>query len=388
MGFLVISNELLLAAEFGEIDKVKALLGKDGININQTNKSGCTPLFLAAARGHKEVVEALLGATGINVNHVDRYGFTPLLIAAHNGHNEVVEALLGKVGININQANSRGETPLLIAAHKGRKEVVEALLGKDGININHADHKGQTPLIFAAHNGHNEVVEALLGKDGIDINHASNGHEITPLLIAAHNGHNEVVEALLGKDGIDINQANKSGYTPLLIAADRGHNEVVEVLLEGGADYRSALSLAENKRLLNIHLNLRKSWHKLISEKLTDNPGYKSQYAMLEELISKCPVTMEVLYDPVSLFPSGHTVERSSWEGIRANNGLCPITRSKVTEVAANHDLRNINEKIWGKVEDLYMKMISDTSLHDASVFASRKRPRPVESLEPAKKTK
>ncbi len=354
MGFLVISNELLLAAEFGEIDKVKALLGKDGININQTNKSGCTPLFLAAARGHKEVVEALLGATGINVNHVDRYGFTPLLIAAHNGHNEVVEALLGKVGININQANSRGETPLLIAAHKGRKE----------------------------------VVEALLGKDGIDINHASNGHEITPLLIAAHNGHNEVVEALLGKDGIDINQANKSGYTPLLIAADRGHNEVVEVLLEGGADYRSALSLAENKRLLNIHLNLRKSWHKLISEKLTDNPGYKSQYAMLEELISKCPVTMEVLYDPVSLFPSGHTVERSSWEGIRANNGLCPITRSKVTEVAANHDLRNINEKIWGKVEDLYMKMISDTSLHDASVFASRKRPRPVESLEPAKKTK
>ena len=54
--------------------------------------------------GHAEVVSLLLGKEGVDVNQVNDDGATPLYIASWEGHAEVVSLLLGKEGVDVNQA--------------------------------------------------------------------------------------------------------------------------------------------------------------------------------------------------------------------------------------------------------------------------------------------
>ena len=69
---------------------VEVLLRKDGIEVNQPDKDGFTPLYMAALKGHEEVVSLLLGYEGNTVNQAENDGDTPLIMAAFNGHVKVV----------------------------------------------------------------------------------------------------------------------------------------------------------------------------------------------------------------------------------------------------------------------------------------------------------
>ena len=192
----------------------------------------------ACLRGQYEVVLQLLRA-GVDVNEEDFYGRTPLWSACHNGHLKVVKLLLKQREIDINHMCNFGRTPLLIACWKGHLEIVTELL-ENGANVNQADKDGVTPLTTACGNGRVEVVKELLKQPGIKVNQA-NEYGSTPLYIACEEGHEQVVKALLSMDGIDINQATKGGFTPLYVACHWGHLEVVKLLLRAGADpYRAA----------------------------------------------------------------------------------------------------------------------------------------------------
>ena len=54
-------NQLQIAAENGELNRVRALL-EEGVDVNARSKTGHTALILAANGGHLEVVKALLNA--------------------------------------------------------------------------------------------------------------------------------------------------------------------------------------------------------------------------------------------------------------------------------------------------------------------------------------
>ena len=55
----------------GHLDVVNALLSTDGIEINQAEKDGATPLSIACGKGHLEVVNALLSTDGIEINQAE-----------------------------------------------------------------------------------------------------------------------------------------------------------------------------------------------------------------------------------------------------------------------------------------------------------------------------
>ena len=93
-------------------------------------------------RGHAEVVSMLLAKQGVDVNQADDDGCTPLYIASQEGHAEVVSMLLAKQGVNVNQATEDGCTPLFIASQKGHAEVVSMLLAKQGVDVNQAMNDG------------------------------------------------------------------------------------------------------------------------------------------------------------------------------------------------------------------------------------------------------
>lgn len=136
-----------------------ALMAKN-INPNQTQKGAETPLMLAALYGNLEMVNALLEIQDVNPNGVNAAGATPLLSATYSGHVETVKALLRVPGINPNLMTKNGDTPLLLAVKNNNVAIVRALL------VVNADptlglKDGDTPLTIAKQNGHEEIVALL-----------------------------------------------------------------------------------------------------------------------------------------------------------------------------------------------------------------------------------
>ena len=84
--------------------------------------------FVAAVRVAGEM-------EGVDVNQADGNGTTPLSIAAFNGHANVVQLLLEAKGMDVNQTNNWGETAIFYAAQKGHLDVLQVLLGAQRIEI-------------------------------------------------------------------------------------------------------------------------------------------------------------------------------------------------------------------------------------------------------------
>ena len=57
---------------------VKAMLSRDGIDVNQAEWRGITPLHVACIKGHVEVVKTLLSGHDVDVNQGRKNGQSPL----------------------------------------------------------------------------------------------------------------------------------------------------------------------------------------------------------------------------------------------------------------------------------------------------------------------
>ena len=119
-------NDILAAAESGNIQGVMTILVKGVHPDSCTGLNGYRPLHYAVSRGHINIAERLLffGAT-IDVATDD--GETPLMLASHKGYHNIVEMLLDK-GASADARNNFGETPLFYASRRGFPTVVRLLL--------------------------------------------------------------------------------------------------------------------------------------------------------------------------------------------------------------------------------------------------------------------
>jgi hypothetical protein len=85
---------LMLAARFGHINTVNALVKRHNVDVDAVDGEGRTALMIAAANGHTDTVRALAVTHNANVDVVDQYGKTALKIAEEEGHTDTVDALL------------------------------------------------------------------------------------------------------------------------------------------------------------------------------------------------------------------------------------------------------------------------------------------------------
>jgi ankyrin repeat protein/L-ascorbate metabolism protein UlaG (beta-lactamase superfamily) len=191
-----------LAAQTGDIAKIKHLVEGSRDVLNEKNSAGALPLHTAAGAGEKLAVETLLS-----------------------------------LGAEIDAPDAQNATALHAAASAGKGDVVDFLLAK-GADLRAIDANGMTVLHFATYNGHTDLAERLIGL-GIDVN-ARKTNASTPLHGAALGGFVETVRMLLAK-GADPNIANVNGFTPLLTAASAGRTDVAEVLIAAGADIAAKL---------------------------------------------------------------------------------------------------------------------------------------------------
>lgn len=157
---------LFNAARGGNFEIFKMLLEK-GAPTNVIDKNGEGLLHWAVWRNEK-IVEILLNK-GMDPNQKNKLGITPLHEAANASLEHVkIVGLLLKHGADPNSKDNNGKTPLFYAVDRGREGIV-SMLFKAGADPNARDRWGMTPLHVVTKNlGRPEILKMLLVQ-GADI---------------------------------------------------------------------------------------------------------------------------------------------------------------------------------------------------------------------------
>lgn len=127
-----LGQELLAAAEAGEVGRVKSVLSS-GAKVNVVEDS-----------------EIMYGRC-----------WTPLIHAAYLGHTETVIVLI-QAGADVNATGKKWQTSLMYAAEQGHLETVQALVEAKA-DINATDKDGWRALEYAEYGKHPEIVVFLRG---------------------------------------------------------------------------------------------------------------------------------------------------------------------------------------------------------------------------------
>ena len=275
---------LHLAAESGDVDKVRELLQSGEYNVNCTDSNGRTPLHYACAKGHLDMVKVLISDFNADVLFKDINGCIPLIDAALNGWEHVVLTLLneyhcpsniksknnktllhwackgGNVSLvqtlirdhkaDINARDDNNNTPLHVAALGGKKEVALFLINEVGCDINVKGYKGRSLLHSACIGGDVSLVQTLIRDHKADINVRDNQND-TPLNVAAFCGKKEVTLFLINEMGCDINVKGKFGRSLLHDACNGGNVSLVQTLIR---DHKADINARDDENNTPLHV--------------------------------------------------------------------------------------------------------------------------------------
>jgi len=170
-----------------DIDIMELLLTKEGININDTNGEGLTPLFQSVRCGHQEVVEFLLPKVPATLEQTDTQQqteddveekvfelFTALMqLASEEIHRDVATYLLRQLQDVCKHPENGGlpDNQLVIEmVRKSHHELVPCILRWQPEDANVRDSEGCTALHYAVEMGQITMVRALLLEKGWRVN--------------------------------------------------------------------------------------------------------------------------------------------------------------------------------------------------------------------------
>ncbi|KAI1086367.1 ankyrin repeat-containing domain protein [Rostrohypoxylon terebratum] len=234
------STPILLAAEMGKIESIKALVGK-GASFQHANNSGITALHRAAYSDFPECVRFLLDE-GADPNYANDWGYTPLGLAVTSGYVRCVKEFLeyrarheDKPGIvDFTVKNNDGLCILGQAAEDNQDDVIEVLL----------EAMEETEIRLALHNvvmnGSSEILSYLLEKTKEGDSYRLDNERYGSLLGAAvAKQKNNIVEALLEFESIQIDQVDKDRRTPLMYAVMLEDSVLIGKLLDRKANPNS-----------------------------------------------------------------------------------------------------------------------------------------------------
>lgn len=250
-------NTLLhILTKIHEIDTLKILLNKSGINVNAVNKDGDTALNQALKLNpiSYEIIQALLDAEGVDVNIPDNDGNTPLHNAVMCGNVNIIEQLSEKGHIDPDNSN-----------------IIKRLLEKDDIDIYAVNKDGITSF-------------ALIGQT-----------ELLSLFIKRFQ-----------KDGIKLkffNQGINTSNTCVTTKRDRCHAitdwHILQKLIKSHAVTSIDLSNSQidYKSLLELINNLKIDWH-VTEIKLNENICTSIILSRINEILNRNQ-KIDVLYSTI-----------------------------------------------------------------------------------------
>lgn len=227
------SEMLSNAARTGDLKRIESLISA-GVNLNEPNQYGCTPLSYAALFNRDQVAALLLAnKADPNLRAESRSRSTecpktPLQIAASMGNLRMASMLIA-AGANVRAITRSGRTALHFAAVGSHLDMIRLLLGK-GADVEARDNEGSSALDDAVWRGHLEAVAILLA-NGAPLNEPEAKTGATPINEAAYRNQLPLAAYLL-QFHPDLHMPDKRGYTPLENAIRMGNEQVAMLLLE------------------------------------------------------------------------------------------------------------------------------------------------------------
>lgn len=297
-------SPLVIAANVGDVEAMKALLSA-GADINaQSLGQKTSPLMAAVGSGSEEALELMLKQSGIEVDAKNVDGTTALLYAAFRGEVGMVKKLIA-AGAAFDAKNNSGMSPLALAARNGHAKALKDLYDLDPSQLDALDDYNYTPMLRAcASKNSNETVKALLdlaphprallsahGKDGmtpmlyaaklgdaelIEKFSALGAYAMekddvgqTAVSLAAQFGHVNAIKALHRHNAASIDARDDFNYTPLMHAAFNNQSEAVKTLLDLGAsqtnatfnEFRAAMSNTARENIRSAGMSYTGNWH-------------------------------------------------------------------------------------------------------------------------------
>ncbi|MDR3204188.1 MAG: ankyrin repeat domain-containing protein [Deltaproteobacteria bacterium] len=131
-----------------------------GANAKVKDQTGSTALFTACLSNTKLDTLRTLLSLGLNVNEVNDEGVTPLMAAAANPEISVTRYLLIE-GADPNLREKRGRTALMLAAALNPNPMVLRILLECGADPLIKDSNNQTALYFASQNLNSDMLQVL-----------------------------------------------------------------------------------------------------------------------------------------------------------------------------------------------------------------------------------
>lgn len=295
------------AACQGLVDKVRALVEEEFVDVNITSASGETPLIEAVQANRLDMVKYLISIPWCDLSIRNSNGDLPLLIANDDQDidTEIVTMLINSMqgnpkinesnhlihyaaefgvmpklqslidaGVDINMKGEEGKTPLMLALENKAYDAAQAFLshpncqvdieddeGKTAlfygaVNIElgklilskmkayHQDKYGRTTMHFAASFGATELMAKFV-EQGFTPNCIDQNQD-TPLHYAVLGNQSEVVKFLLAQPGIKDEAENKFGLTPYQLAKAFKFKEIMK-LLRPDLDLESLSSSSESE---------------------------------------------------------------------------------------------------------------------------------------------
>lgn len=176
-------------------------------------------LTRAAAIGDSAKAKEVL-AGGVEVDQRDSQGVTPLMVAAYNGNADLAKFLVDK-GADVNAKTKRGSTPLMAAVQSGNKEMVKFLLEK-GADANAKEQLGMNAYQLALVGKKHELAAMLKDKTtdtkparpGTVVASLGKAKDCLPVMSQASDSSKKITCLKLGQEVILIvGVPNNNGWT-------------------------------------------------------------------------------------------------------------------------------------------------------------------------------
>jgi ankyrin repeat protein len=241
------------AVSSNNIEALNWLLDQ-GVNPNDKNSKGMSPLTTAIRENRVDLVDLLLlrGADPhmrgqdwpicmavrnppilkriLNVVSEPK-AFKGIMEMAVSANQLESVKLLKAAGVSVEDKNGGVFSPLTTAIREDRREIVLYLLEIAGADVNAPGE--HLPIVKALRRYHGEndteIMEMLLNH-GADPNKMYRGWN--GIMQALENGDADILKFLSRKAGVDLNVKDEMGRTVVEMAASRGWDEAVQILLE------------------------------------------------------------------------------------------------------------------------------------------------------------
>lgn len=239
-----------LAAQAGDVRRVRKLLDADPSLLNRGDRAGGTPLHRAVGASARDVVELLLDR-GANIHAVHGtsrgagggywpYDVQAIDIAIWGGFGRRPRPPVWRIAVasaryflwgrfrnrrpqpcDVAMARflvSRGAAhDLTVASALGDFDRVKAILQKDPAQVRQARPNGRRPLSAAVEFGHDDIARNLLDRGADPCLPELTAERGAALHIASSRGNRDLVELLL-KHGADPNAHNDAGGNSMFVA--------------------------------------------------------------------------------------------------------------------------------------------------------------------------